>query len=79
MKATTINFQKLSYIIVIATITAAILNPESLVTWAQDLPMSPWTDLLLEFVQQWRDWLEENGVTLFFDTLRQFFHSFRKP
>ncbi|OQW93254.1 MAG: hypothetical protein BWK79_12105 [Beggiatoa sp. IS2] len=74
----TINVQKLSYIIMIAVITSAILNPESLVTWAQNLPVNSWTDNLVEFTQQWHDWLEERGVTLFFDTLRQFLQSFRE-
>jgi len=74
----TIDVRKLSLIIIVATITAAILSPQSLVTWAQNLPISPWSDALVEWTQQWHDWLEEIGITWFFETMRQFFQFLRK-
>ncbi|MDM8559815.1 hypothetical protein [Candidatus Parabeggiatoa sp. HSG14] len=74
----TTNLSKLSYILIIAVLTTAIFNPETLVIWTQNLPVNPITDTLLEVTEKWRDLMDGLGLTKVFDKLRELFRLFQE-
>ncbi|EDN65516.1 hypothetical protein BGP_6209 [Beggiatoa sp. PS] len=69
--------KKLSGIIIIAVLFTIIFNSEALVIWAQKLPVNPITEVLFEMALEWHDLMNELGLTIVFDKLREAFRFFQ--
>ena len=69
--------KKLSGIIIIAVLFTINFNSEALVIWAQKLPVNPITDILFETALEWHDLMDELGLTIVFDKLREAFRFFQ--
>jgi hypothetical protein len=74
----TMTFYKLSCIVIIAVLVTLVLNTEALVTWTQNLPVNPVSDKLFEAAQKWHDLMDELGLTIVFDKLREAFRFFQE-
>ncbi len=73
----TTQLHKLSRILIIALLVTAIFNPDALVVWTQKLPVNPVTDVLFDAAHRWRDLMDELGLTIVFDKLREAFRFFQ--
>jgi len=72
-----IALHKLSYMIIIAMLVTLIFSSGALVIWVEKLPFHPVTETLLETVQWWHGLMEQNGLTIVFDKLREAFRFFQ--
>lgn len=68
---------KLSYILIIATLVTMIFNSAALVIWTEKLPVNPVTDILVETAKSWHDLMNDLGLTIVFNKLREVFRFFR--
>ena len=71
------QLHKLAGILIIALLVTAIFNPEALVVWTQKLPVNPVTNALFDAANRWRDLMDQLGVTIVFEKLREGFRFFR--
>jgi hypothetical protein len=71
------TIKRLSGIMMIAVLFTMIFNPEALVIWSQTLPVNWVTDALYKTALQWRDLMDEYGLTIIFDKLREAFRWFQ--
>jgi hypothetical protein len=69
--------KKMSGIIIIAVLFTVIFNPQALVIWSQTLPVNSVTEVLYEIAFEWRDLMNEFGLTIVFDKLREAFRFFQ--
>ncbi|HLY56607.1 MAG TPA: hypothetical protein VKS60_13675 [Stellaceae bacterium] len=64
------SLRRVSYGIAVAALVALLLGSKPLLTWINELPIGPVSDLMLSAAQAWDDTAEAVGLTWFGDTIR---------
>ncbi len=69
--------RKVALSIAAAAIVCLLLGSQALYDWANDLPVGPVSDSLLDAAQRWQDAMQSVGLTKFAETARTVLNAFR--
>ena len=64
------DLRHVSYALAAAMLVALLFGSKPLLTWINELPIGPVSDLMLSAAQGWDDTAEAIGLTWFGDTIR---------
>jgi hypothetical protein len=69
--------QKAAWVLVVATLTTLVFNPNGLVEWTATLPGNAFADFIYDIAMQWTDRMETLGLTEPFESIRGWFRAFQ--